>query len=281
MLTGTRLFEGETHQRHARGGADAGTSTGRSCRRRHRQRLRQLAAPLPRARPESAPARHRRRADRARVSEGWRPAAGRAATSGNARAVVARARRRRRGICGRRHRGPRHGEGRRTRRPPRCASRSPCRARPPPPCPPTPAPWWWPRRGPLRVRELSALSFRELGGTDGAVNPFWSPDGRTIAYGKGGKLWRVGVRGGAPAVICELPAAAWDYDSGGAWLPDDTIVFTTGASNLMRVAASGGDAVTELAVAGDDELHFHTVTALPGGRGLLVRRPSTGGSRHD
>jgi hypothetical protein len=123
--------------------------------------------------------------------------------------------------------------------------------------------------GPLRVRDMVGVTFRELSGTDGAVKPFWSPDSGTIGFGRAGRLWRVGTTGGAPVVICDLPGGSWDQDAGGAWLPDDTIVFTTGGSPLMRVPAAGGDPVRHLAADAVGDLHFHFAHALPGERGLL------------
>jgi len=123
--------------------------------------------------------------------------------------------------------------------------------------------------GPLRVRDLVGVALRELNGTDGAVKPFWSPDSRTIGFGRAGRLWRVSTAGGAPVVICDLPGGSWDQDAGGAWLPDDTIVFTTGGSPLMRVPAAGGDPVRHLTADAAGELHFHFAHALPGARGLL------------
>ena len=50
--------------------------------------------------------------------------------------------------------------------------------------------------GPLRVRDLAGVSLRELSGTDGAVKPFWSPDSRTIGFGRAGRLWRVSTSRG-------------------------------------------------------------------------------------
>ena len=123
--------------------------------------------------------------------------------------------------------------------------------------------------GPLRVRDLAGVSLRELSGTDGAVKPFWSPDSKTIGFGQAGRLWRVSATGGAPVVICDLPGGSWDQDAGGAWLPDDTIVFTTGGSSLMRVPAAGGDPAQHLAANGAGELHFHSAHALPGARAVL------------
>jgi Tol biopolymer transport system component len=124
-------------------------------------------------------------------------------------------------------------------------------------------------RGPLRVRDLGSTSLRDLSGTDGALKPFWSPDGQTIGFGRAGRLWRVNATGGTPVAICDLPDGFWDHDAGGAWLPDDTIVFTTGGSALMRVGAAGGDAVTYVPYTVPTEQHFHSVQPLPEGRGLI------------
>ncbi len=123
--------------------------------------------------------------------------------------------------------------------------------------------------GPLQVRELNNAALRPLEGTDGAVKPFWSPDSRSIAFGRAGRLWRVGASGGPPTLICDLPSGAWDYDAGGAWLPDDSIVFSNGGSNLLRVKAAGGDAVPYVAPTDPGELHFHAAHALPNGRGVI------------
>ena len=123
--------------------------------------------------------------------------------------------------------------------------------------------------GPLRVRDLGGVALRELSGTNGAVKPFWSHDSRTIGFGRAGRLWRVSTAGGAPVVICDLPGGSWDQDAGGAWLPDDTIVFSTGGSPLMRVPAAGGDPERYMVPDGAGELHAHFAHALPEARGLL------------
>ena len=69
--------------------------------------------------------------------------------------------------------------------------------------------------------------------------------------------------------MCDLPGGSWDQDAGGAWLPDDTIVFTTGGSPLMRVPAAGGDPARYLVPDGAGELHAHFAHALPEARGVL------------
>jgi predicted Ser/Thr protein kinase len=134
--------------------------------------------------------------------------------------------------------------------------------------------------GLLHVRDLDRLEPRELAGTDDAHRPFWSPDGVWIGYGASGKLWKVPASGGTPSVLCELPDGYWGLASGAAWLPNGSIVFTTGDTGLLSVNDQGGDPVSFLDVAPETEDDFHDASALPGGRGVLFvvhRKGSAGG----
>ncbi len=88
----------------------------------------------------------------------------------------------------------------------------------------------------LWLRALESEIARELPGTDGATYPFWSPDGRTIAFFANGKLKRVDVAGGTPIVICDA-----ENPRGGTWNQAGVIVFApTPVSGLVKVSASGG-----------------------------------------
>jgi hypothetical protein len=81
-----------------------------------------------------------------------------------------------------------------------------------------------------------ALEFIQLAGTEGARDPFFSPDGRWIAYVAGGKLRRVPADGGIPQTICDAGEGR-----GGSWGPDDTIILSPGVtSGLFAVPAAGG-----------------------------------------
>jgi len=88
----------------------------------------------------------------------------------------------------------------------------------------------------LWLRPLDALAGKRMAGTDGADFPFWSPDGRSIAFFAAGRLKRVDISSDAPIVICE----ASDADStltGGSWNRDGVILFGA-PQGLYRVSAS-------------------------------------------
>ena len=77
----------------------------------------------------------------------------------------------------------------------------------------------------LWVRSLDQLEPRDLVGSElssGAegLNPFWSPDGKFVAYGSNGKLWKIPVDGGSASTLCNLPLSY----RGGAWGADDLII---------------------------------------------------------
>jgi hypothetical protein len=90
----------------------------------------------------------------------------------------------------------------------------------------------------LFVRALDAPSPTRLPGTEDAVNPFWSPDGRSLGFFAHGKVQRIEVDGGRPQPICEALVFA-----GGTWAADGTILFGSLLDNIRRVPASGGVAV--------------------------------------
>jgi predicted Ser/Thr protein kinase len=95
----------------------------------------------------------------------------------------------------------------------------------------------------LFVRPIASERAEELAGTEGAFQPFWSPDSRTIGFAdlrsKNMKLMRVEVRGGPPLPIVDLERSFL----GGTWSPEGAIVFGD-RGRLCRVSATGGPATT-------------------------------------
>ncbi len=118
----------------------------------------------------------------------------------------------------------------------------------------------------LYVRALDELAAHELAGTDGAFQPFWSPDNRYIGFAANGKLRRIDAAGGAPVVICDAP-----FSRGGAWSKDGMIVFTPSSSMpLSIVPAKGGTPLplTKFDAARKENSH-RWPSFLPDGRHFL------------
>jgi serine/threonine-protein kinase len=121
----------------------------------------------------------------------------------------------------------------------------------------------------LWLRPLDAPAGRIVAGSDGAMAPFFSPDGRWVAFFARGKLRKALVAGGgAVETVCDANDP-W----GGSWPEDDVIVFASSLSGgvlTQRVAAAGGSpqVMAELdAPAGEQEQNFPVL--LPSGRSLL------------
>ena len=96
----------------------------------------------------------------------------------------------------------------------------------------------------LWVRSLDALSAGALPGTEGAINPFWSPDSRSLGFFADGKLKKIEAAGGPTLTLCDAPNGR-----GGTWNRDGVILFTPNTTApLYRISASGGvaSAVTKL-----------------------------------
>jgi len=121
----------------------------------------------------------------------------------------------------------------------------------------------------LNVRPLAQPEPTPLDGIAGVRGPFFSPDGKWIAYFQVGDLKKVAVTGGAPVTICAGCAAG---NRGGNWGDDDTIVFAAagGSEGLRRVRAFGGDPVviTQIDSTKGETAHMWP-ELLPGGQAIL------------
>jgi serine/threonine-protein kinase len=106
----------------------------------------------------------------------------------------------------------------------------------------------------LYVRQLDSGETVLLEGTDNAENPFFSPDGKWIAFSDEGRIKKVPVDGGPPVEICDSVGSA----RGASWGYDDRIVFPRHFdAALWQVPGSGGTAtpLTELDAARRERTH--------------------------
>ena len=106
----------------------------------------------------------------------------------------------------------------------------------------------------LFIRHLDREDPVAIRGTEGGAFPFFSADGAKLAFEARGRLWRIPLAGGQPVEICSVEEF-W----GGAWGPDDRIVFAA-RGNLYLVSAAGGTA--EL-LAAPDLAADQTILASP------------------
>src|SRR4029077_13357787 len=83
----------------------------------------------------------------------------------------------------------------------------------------------------LWVRSLAAVDPRQLRGTEGARNPFWSPDSQSIGFFAGNQLKTVLASGGAAGVPFPGPEShpligeAIGGAPSGTWGSQDIVVF--------------------------------------------------------
>ncbi len=118
----------------------------------------------------------------------------------------------------------------------------------------------------LATRRLDQSQGTVLAGTEDASNPFFSPDGRWIAFFASRKLKKVSVDGGAPAVLCDAP-----NQRGGDWGEDGYIVAAfSSTGGLMRVPSSGGTPEPFSKLNDGEEKTHRYPQILPGGAVLVT-----------
>jgi serine/threonine-protein kinase len=121
----------------------------------------------------------------------------------------------------------------------------------------------------LYIRRLEQLQATALPGTDAARNPFFSPDGQSIAFFAGGKLKKISVNGGDAVTVAD----ALNGLGGGTWTSDGTITFSPNPSSgtsLWRVSSAGGkpEQLTTVTEVEGETIH-RWPQVLSGGKAIL------------
>jgi eukaryotic-like serine/threonine-protein kinase len=123
----------------------------------------------------------------------------------------------------------------------------------------------------LWVRDLGSVVAQQFPGTDGAVLPFWSPDGRSIGFYADARLKKIAVSGGPPQTLgyANLPTA-------GAWNRDGVILVSGQTGPIGRTSTAGGEmtAASTLDQSRQEVAHLFP-HFLPDGRRFLFYARST------
>lgn len=117
----------------------------------------------------------------------------------------------------------------------------------------------------LAMRRLDQSMLTMLAGTEGAIDPFFSPDGQWIGFFAGQKLKKIPLQGGAVVTLCDTAGP----ELGASWGEDGAIIASLDRFHLIRVPAAGG----EPQVIGRPEEHgertWRWPQVLPGGENVL------------
>jgi len=118
----------------------------------------------------------------------------------------------------------------------------------------------------LFLRPLDSQEAKPIARTEGAVSPFFSPDGQWIGFFAGGKLKKVSVNGGAPVTLANAPVPG-----GASWSSQGILVLqgtTVAGQGLQQVSQEGGtpQPLTRL---GKEEVIHRWPEVLSGGKAVL------------
>jgi serine/threonine-protein kinase len=121
----------------------------------------------------------------------------------------------------------------------------------------------------LYLRAIDDFEPRVILGTSGARLPFFSPDGKWLAFVTSRGFFKVNLTGGAPISVGAFSAAPF----GASWSTDGNIYFSS-AGEIWKLPATGGEAESIAASEGDEQYRLSNPEALPSGHALLLNTNS-------
>jgi Tol biopolymer transport system component len=118
----------------------------------------------------------------------------------------------------------------------------------------------------LFLRRFDQFDTMPLAGTEGAHNPFFSPDGQWIGFATDDALKKISATAAAtPIVLAEVGGI-----SAATWTDQNTIIVSTFDHGLQRVPAAGGPPTPMTTLdSSRHERDHHSPEWLPGGKAVL------------
>jgi Tol biopolymer transport system component/predicted Ser/Thr protein kinase len=118
----------------------------------------------------------------------------------------------------------------------------------------------------LYVRAMDGLEARPIPGTEGAGNPFFSPDGQWVGFTNAGNLMKVSLSGGAPVSLAGGAASGF---FGASWGSQGKIAVAYQAAGPISQIPDTGGTPQPLTRLEKGELGHRWPDFLPGGKGVL------------
>jgi serine/threonine-protein kinase len=127
----------------------------------------------------------------------------------------------------------------------------------------------------LALKRREDAHAKEIDGTTGASNPFFSPDGRQLGFLLNGRTIKLlPLEGGNALTLTDsLNATAADWG-------EDGFIYSESDSGIVRIRPGGG-ALEQIYKLGKKEIGTEWPVVLPKGKALLFRRRSTGQAASD
>jgi Tol biopolymer transport system component/predicted Ser/Thr protein kinase len=116
----------------------------------------------------------------------------------------------------------------------------------------------------LYLRAMDSLESRPIPGTEGANNPFFSPDGQWLGFFAGGKLMKISVSGVAALPLCDA-----SINAGASWGSQGTIIFGNFPEGPLQQVSDAGGTPQPLTHLEKGEISHRWPEFLPGGNAVL------------
>jgi Tol biopolymer transport system component/predicted Ser/Thr protein kinase len=123
----------------------------------------------------------------------------------------------------------------------------------------------------IYLRAMDSLEARPIPGTEGAINPFFSPDNQWVGFFAGGKLMKVSVSGGVATNLGDAISPR-----GASWGSPGIIAFAPASVSAIQQVPDTGGILQPLTLFGKGEASHRWPELLPGGKALLFAGGSSG-----
>ena len=122
----------------------------------------------------------------------------------------------------------------------------------------------------LYLRAMDSLEAKPIPGTEGAINPFFSPDGQWLGFFAGGKLKKVSVSGGAALTLGDAT-----FPRGASWGSQGMIAFAPTSVSVLQQVPDAGGVPQPLTRLEKGEVSHRWPEFLPGNKAVLFAASAT------